>query len=96
MLGGLAGKVAEAGEQAFQRFVRGADDRRLERIVGSEPGLRALFGGMTQRFRPDRAEGFTGEILYDLRAADGQSRPWTVQVAREHARAGRAARTTPR
>jgi alkanesulfonate monooxygenase SsuD/methylene tetrahydromethanopterin reductase-like flavin-dependent oxidoreductase (luciferase family)/putative sterol carrier protein len=86
-LDGLSKVLAERGEQAFRAFVRRSDDRRLERTVGSEPGLRVLFGGMTQRFRPDRAAGFTGTILYDLRGADGTERPWTVAVERDGASA---------
>ena len=83
----LAARLAERGEAAFGRFVHRADDRRLERTVGSEPGLRFLFGGMTHRFRPDRALGFTGEILYELRTADGRVKPWTIEVGADSARA---------
>ena len=83
----LAARVASRGEAAFGRFVRRADDRRLERVVGSEPGLRVLFGGMAHRFRPDRALGFTGEILYELRTADGRVKPWTIEVGADSARA---------
>ena len=53
--------------------MRRSDDRRLERTVGSDTGLRVLFGGMTQRFRPEKAAGFTGDIQYDLRAATARS-----------------------
>jgi alkanesulfonate monooxygenase SsuD/methylene tetrahydromethanopterin reductase-like flavin-dependent oxidoreductase (luciferase family)/putative sterol carrier protein len=87
LLGGLQTKLAARGEQAFRAFVHRSDDRRLERVVGSEPGLRVLFGGMTQRFRPDRAAGFTGSILYELRGAAGAARPWTVTVERDRASA---------
>src|SRR4051794_22620711 len=88
---GRPGRLARLGEEAFGRFVRGADDRRLERVVGSDAGLRILFTGMAQRFRPDRALGWTGAILYELRAADGRVKPWTVEVgrARASARPGR-------
>jgi alkanesulfonate monooxygenase SsuD/methylene tetrahydromethanopterin reductase-like flavin-dependent oxidoreductase (luciferase family)/putative sterol carrier protein len=85
--GGGPGRLARLGEEAFGRFVRAADDRRLERVVGSDPGLRILFGGMAQRFRPERADGWTGSILYELRAADGRVKPWTVNVERDRARA---------
>ena len=59
------------GEQAFAAFVHRSDDRRLERIVGSDAGLRVLFSGMTARYRPDAVPGFAGSVLYDLRLADG-------------------------
>jgi alkanesulfonate monooxygenase SsuD/methylene tetrahydromethanopterin reductase-like flavin-dependent oxidoreductase (luciferase family) len=84
---GLAARLTAMGEQAFGRFVHSSGDRRLERTVGSEPGLRVLFGGMAQRFRPDKALGWTGDILYDLRTGDGRAKPWTVEIARDGARA---------
>ena len=84
-------RVAEArGEAAFRAFVRRADDRRLERTVGSPQGLRLLFTAMQSSFVPDRAGGFTGELCYLLRTQDGQVRPWTLHVSpdRAHARPG--------
>jgi alkanesulfonate monooxygenase SsuD/methylene tetrahydromethanopterin reductase-like flavin-dependent oxidoreductase (luciferase family)/putative sterol carrier protein len=89
---GLARRLQEGGEAAFAAFVRASDDRRLERTVGSRVGLRMLFGGMTQRFRPERAGGFAGEIQYELRGADGVQ-AWVVGVEGERAsaRPGRAA-----
>jgi alkanesulfonate monooxygenase SsuD/methylene tetrahydromethanopterin reductase-like flavin-dependent oxidoreductase (luciferase family)/putative sterol carrier protein len=90
--GPVAAKLAQHGEQALRTFVHRSDDRRLERVVGSDPGLRVLFGAMAQRFRPERAAGFTGAILYELRAGDGTTKPWTVDVGRDRAsaRPGRA------
>jgi alkanesulfonate monooxygenase SsuD/methylene tetrahydromethanopterin reductase-like flavin-dependent oxidoreductase (luciferase family) len=86
---GLARDVVEravaGGEQAFHAFVHRSDDRRLERIVGSDPGLRVLFSGMTARYRPDAVPGFAGSLLYDLRLADGTEKPWTVDVGPERA-----------
>jgi hypothetical protein len=70
----LGQRLRETGEQAFAAFVRNSDDRRLERTVGSDIGLRVLFGGMTQRFQPDKAQGFTGDIQYALRA-NGEVKP---------------------
>jgi alkanesulfonate monooxygenase SsuD/methylene tetrahydromethanopterin reductase-like flavin-dependent oxidoreductase (luciferase family)/putative sterol carrier protein len=75
----LADRLRERGEKAFAAFVRRSDDRRLERTVGSELGLRVLFGGMAQRFRPDKAAGFAGDIQYQLRA-NGAVRPWVVSI----------------
>jgi alkanesulfonate monooxygenase SsuD/methylene tetrahydromethanopterin reductase-like flavin-dependent oxidoreductase (luciferase family)/putative sterol carrier protein len=85
--GRLRAVFAEHGEAAFGRFVRASGDRRLERTIGSDTGLRVLFGGMAQRFRPDRALGFTGEILYELRASDGRVKPWTIEIGRDTAKA---------
>jgi alkanesulfonate monooxygenase SsuD/methylene tetrahydromethanopterin reductase-like flavin-dependent oxidoreductase (luciferase family)/putative sterol carrier protein len=68
------------GEQAFQAFVRRASDERLARTAGSAAGLKVLFSGMERQFVAQRAAGFTGDIQYNLRAADGTLRPWTVTV----------------
>jgi putative sterol carrier protein len=78
------------GEQAFQSFVRRAGDERLARTAGSAAGLRVLFAGMERQFVAERAAGFTGDIQYNLRAADGALRSWTVTVdgARASARPG--------
>jgi alkanesulfonate monooxygenase SsuD/methylene tetrahydromethanopterin reductase-like flavin-dependent oxidoreductase (luciferase family)/putative sterol carrier protein len=75
----LGSRLREHGEQAFAAFVRRSDDRRLERTAGTDLGLRVLFGGMAQRFRPDKAQGFAGDIQYDLRA-DGAVKSWVVSV----------------
>ena len=87
----LGSRLRERGEQAFAAFVRRSDDRRLARTLGSDLGLRVLFGGMTQRFRPDKAQGFTGDIQYELRA-DGVVKSWVVSVEgrRASARPGRS------
>ena len=68
------------GEQAFQSFVRRASDERLARTAGSAAGLKLLFAGMERQFVAERAAGFTGDIQYNLRAADGTVRSWTVTV----------------
>jgi alkanesulfonate monooxygenase SsuD/methylene tetrahydromethanopterin reductase-like flavin-dependent oxidoreductase (luciferase family)/putative sterol carrier protein len=68
------------GEQLFQSFVRRSGDERLARTAGSAAGLKVLFAGMERQFVAERAAGFTGDIQYDLRAADGTLRSWTVTV----------------
>jgi hypothetical protein len=93
--GGLAARLQSGGEAAFAAFVRRSGDRRIERVVGSEAGLRVLFGGMARRFVPDKANGFEGEIEYALSTTDGGVKPWVVQVTgppqpRAHVRPGRA------
>jgi putative sterol carrier protein len=84
--------VNRRGERAFRELVRRSDDRRLERVAGSNAGLRILFTGMAQRYVPERAGGFEGTIQYRLRASDGRSRLWMVQVDAQRARvnAGKA------
>ncbi|MDX6675233.1 MAG: hypothetical protein QOH11_2651 [Solirubrobacteraceae bacterium] len=78
--GGLATLVESWGEAAFAAFVRHSDDRRIERIVGSDAGLRVLFGGMARRFVPEKANGFEGEIEYALSTTGGGVKSWVVDV----------------
>jgi len=80
----LGRRLRKRGEVAFAAFVRGAGERRLDRTVGSTIGLRVLFAGMTHRFVPERAEGFAGEIQYELRAGEGV-RAWVIEIAGERA-----------
>jgi putative sterol carrier protein len=84
------------GEDLFTGFVRRGSDARLERVIGSAPGLKAIFGQMERRFVPERAAGFAGDIQYDLRAADGTVRSWTVTVDGEAARARPGTATDPK
>ena len=92
-LGDLVTRLAERGEAALGAFVRRSDDRTLERTIGSDPGLRLVFAGMTRRFRPDRARDFEGDIQYELRPAAGAPRNWVVSIGdgTATARPGRAA-----
>jgi alkanesulfonate monooxygenase SsuD/methylene tetrahydromethanopterin reductase-like flavin-dependent oxidoreductase (luciferase family)/putative sterol carrier protein len=76
----LGERLQKGGEAAFASFVRGSDTERLEKTVGSSLGLRVLFSGMAQRFQPDKAEGFRGDIQYEL-IAQGTPRPWVVSVS---------------
>ena len=77
--------LAEQGERAFKAFVRRSDDRRLERTAGSGPGLKVLFGAMAQAYEPDKAAGFSGDLQYDLRRANGELVSWTVTLGPEGA-----------
>jgi hypothetical protein len=72
--GGRLRRTLEArGEDAFRAFVRRSDDRRLERTIGTGQGLRLIFSAMQSQFVPSGAGGFTGDLLYELRATDGRS-----------------------
>jgi hypothetical protein len=84
-----------AGEAIFQRFVRRASDRRLERTLGSDRGLRFVFAQMARAYRPDRAGGWTGDIRYDLTRSDGAQRTWTVSCRPDGARARAGAAPGP-
>jgi putative sterol carrier protein len=83
----FARAAQERGEAAFIAFVRRSGDRRLERTVGTGPGLRVLFSGMAQRFDPEKAGGFTGDLAYELRSSDGTVQRWVVHCGAERAKA---------
>jgi alkanesulfonate monooxygenase SsuD/methylene tetrahydromethanopterin reductase-like flavin-dependent oxidoreductase (luciferase family)/putative sterol carrier protein len=75
----LRGQLKKLGETAFSSFVRGRSDEQLDRLVGSDAGLRVIFKGMEQAFVPDRAHGFSGAIQYELASSRG-TRRWAVQI----------------
>jgi putative sterol carrier protein len=84
-LAALQSLLVERGEKAFQAFVARSDDRRLERTAGSPRGLKLLFAAMTQAYVPEKGGGFSGELQYDLRRADGRIAQWTVTLAPDRA-----------
>jgi alkanesulfonate monooxygenase SsuD/methylene tetrahydromethanopterin reductase-like flavin-dependent oxidoreductase (luciferase family)/putative sterol carrier protein len=83
----LQALAQDRGERAFQAFVARSPDSRLERTAGSARGLRVIFGAMAQQFRPEKANGFAGEIAYELRRSDGRLTSWTVVVSADGATA---------
>ncbi|MFL5819146.1 MAG: LLM class flavin-dependent oxidoreductase [Solirubrobacteraceae bacterium] len=92
----LAARLAERGEAAVGAFVRRSDDRRLERTIGSQAGLRVVFAGMARRFAPERARGFEGDIQYELTPRNGgPPRQWVVSISDGRARAQPGRSTDP-
>ncbi len=88
----LTQRLKEAGEAAFSRLVRGRSDAQLERTIGSAAGLRIVFKAMERAYLPERANGFTGDIQYELKTsqngrANGASRNWVVHLGPDGARA---------
>jgi SCP-2 sterol transfer family len=83
------------GEAIFQRFVRRSPDERLERTIGSRRGLRIVFGQMARAYRPDQANGWTGDIRYELTSSSGGLRIWTVTCDHVRARAREGAADAP-
>jgi len=71
--------LGRRSEAAFAAFVRGKSDRRLDRTVGSRLGLRLVFRGMERSFQPNRANGFSGDIQYELKV-NGVIKAWLVQI----------------
>lgn len=86
---GVRRGVGNRAAVAFRAWVAGADDRRLERTVGSRPGLRALFSGLERAYVPGRAEGLHTEVAFVLRTAAGAPRPWVLRITPVRARAQR-------
>src|SRR3954449_6145429 len=78
--------VRTRGRRAFEAFVRRAGGARLERIAGSRPALRLIFAAMTRAYEPDKAQGFAGELEFDLRRADGRAAHWVVSIDRRRGR----------
>lgn len=88
-----ASRAPGLAARAFGALVRRCGDRTLERTLGSERALASLFARTAARFDPERADGFTGDLRFDLRRASGIVSTWTITVARGQAasRAGGAA-----
>jgi hypothetical protein len=85
-------ELQRRGQEAVARFVRGASDAQLERRFGNQLAQRAIFTGMTRQFDPKLAQGFEGDIVYELEHhVDGggprEPERWTVQVRGERATA---------
>ena len=67
-------------------FVRGRDDKQLDRMMGSNAGLRIAFGGMERAFVPKNAGGFEGVIQYELEGSRGV-RKWHLRIEDDRASA---------
>lgn len=75
--------------RALGELVRHLGDRDLEKRFGGSVVERLLFGAMTRFYDPEAAEGFRGEISFELTrpASRGASSFWTVSVGEDGARA---------
>ncbi|HEX8068253.1 MAG TPA: LLM class flavin-dependent oxidoreductase [Thermoleophilaceae bacterium] len=92
--GGLADRLGKLGEAAFASFVRGRSDDQLDRLIGSDAALRVVFAGMERAFVPDRADGFSGAIQYEIESGRG-TRTWHVAIDDGRARAVAGPATEP-
>jgi hypothetical protein len=88
------GLAARIGETALARLVDGRSDAQLHRLFDRGPGLTVIFKGMERAFIPERAQGFSGEIEYDLRGRDGPRR-WTMRIGDGRAAARRGGAAAP-
>ena len=82
----------------FTRLTGSWGDAKLERRFGSRPAQRALFWGMARSFVPSAADGFSGELEYELRRPATGAAPlrWTVEIAAGKARARPGGAERPR
>ena len=94
MVPGTGGPVSAAAQEAprlglsaraFAAIVRRSDDRRLERLFGADRALASIFARTAARFDADGADGFTGDLRFDLRRSSGVLSSWTITAA--HGRA---------
>jgi hypothetical protein len=86
--------IARAGELGLAALVRDRSDDQLHRLFDRGPGIPIIFRGMERSFLPEKARGFEGEILYELRGRDGP-RSWTVRIGEGRAAAQRGPAADP-
>jgi alkanesulfonate monooxygenase SsuD/methylene tetrahydromethanopterin reductase-like flavin-dependent oxidoreductase (luciferase family) len=91
----LATRVNRAAENAFAAFVKGRSDGQLDKLMGTNTGLRIAFSGMERAFVPANSGGFTGAIQWELEGSRGLRR-WHVAIDDGHARARPGAATDPK
>jgi alkanesulfonate monooxygenase SsuD/methylene tetrahydromethanopterin reductase-like flavin-dependent oxidoreductase (luciferase family)/putative sterol carrier protein len=71
--------LRQKGQERFIRFLKGKNDRQLERILGNRFALARIFRAMEKQFEPARAAGFQGQIQYVLTTGKGEF-PWAIDV----------------
>ncbi|HYU60404.1 MAG TPA: LLM class flavin-dependent oxidoreductase [Solirubrobacterales bacterium] len=90
--GELRERAEQQGRAGLARLVRGASAEQLERRFGNRIAQRVIFGGMVRRFDPRLAQGFEGDIVYELEHhSDGGPPPppshWTIRIRGDSATA---------
>lgn len=92
-IGGV--RIRQAVLRLLARVVGSWSDATLERRFGSRIGQQMLFRGMARSFVPAAADGFAGELEYELTRPATGAPPlrWTLVIAsaRAEARPGPAA-----
>ena len=92
-----ANAIAAARSKAGSRlatFIGARSDAQLERTIGSDIGLRAVFKAMERMYEPERSGGFEGDVLYELTTSNGTKR-WTVHIDAQRAKAEPRAANDP-
>jgi hypothetical protein len=82
----IATRVNRAAENAFAAFIKGRNDEQLDKLMGTNAGLRIAFGGMERAFVPENSGGFRGAIQWELEGSRGL-RTWHVAIDDGRARA---------
>jgi hypothetical protein len=84
--------------QLLARIVASSSDEQLEERFGSRPGQRAMFAGMARSYVPAAAEGFSGELEYELSRPATSAPPvqWTLEIAEGRAKARPGGARSPR
>lgn len=88
-------RVEKRAADAARAFVRSSSDGRLERLAGSDIVIRAMFRQLEKRYVPERANGFAGEIQYELERSEGSAAVWTLALDADGARARRGPADRP-
>ncbi len=82
-------RAQERSQAAFVNYLKGKSPERLERIVGNQAVLAAIFRGMAKSFDPSKAVGLdSGSIQYELKGRSRTHR-WAVRIAGDTATAKR-------
>jgi alkanesulfonate monooxygenase SsuD/methylene tetrahydromethanopterin reductase-like flavin-dependent oxidoreductase (luciferase family) len=76
----LRAGTAGRGSAVLRRGVERSSDRLLERTLGSDRGLRAIFTAMRARYVAAESGGFLGAITYELTDAAGSTRTWSIRI----------------
>lgn len=82
-----AAPAPSPGEKALALAASRLDDGKLELAFGNPVALLALFTEMAKGFVPRVANGFTGEIEFDLRRRIGPGSRFTIRIDGGKARA---------
>ena len=87
--------ATRGAELGLQRLVARSSDERIEQIAGSSLGLKAMFKALESRYVPANAQGFTGQIQYDLKYEDGRTTSWSLALDSRRAKATNAPAVDP-
>ena len=87
--------ATRGAELGLQRLVARSSDERIDKIAGSSLGLKAIFKTMEMRYVPANAQGFAGQLQYDLKYADGRITTWTVALDSRRAKASNTPANDP-